>query len=66
MENRGSRARGYLLVGFLGAVGGGIAVALATKAVPRMLSQIMSRMMSEMTQRMMARMQEAGISPAEM
>ena len=46
----------------LGAIGGGIIVALATRAIPK----IMSQMMSEMMQNMMFRMRESGCDPAEM
>ena len=46
----------------LGAVGGGIIVALATRALPKMMSQMMSGMM----QNMMSQMGEAGCDPAEM
>ena len=48
----------YALVAGIGAVAGGIAVALATKAIPKMMSQAMRSMMAQMS--------EAGCDPAEM
>ena len=35
-----SRSGGYILAALLGAVGGGIAVALATKPIPKMMAQM--------------------------
>ena len=49
---------GYVLAAAMGAIGGGLFVALATKAIPNMMSKMM--------QNMMARMGENGFSPAEM
>jgi CheY-specific phosphatase CheX len=46
----------------LGAIGGGLVVAVATKAIPKMMSQMMAGMM----QNMMAQMGEAGCDPGEM
>jgi hypothetical protein len=62
MGNPSSRNRGYLLAALLGAMGGGLVVALATEAIPKM----MSRMMPAMMQRMMAQMNEGGCDPVEM
>lgn len=62
MENTGSDRKKYLLAASLGALGGGVFVALATKAIPRMMSQMMSGMMRNM----MSQMGEAGCDPAEM
>ncbi len=62
MVNPGSRNKGYVLAALLGAVGGGLLVALATRAIPTM----MTRMMTGMMQNMMARMKEAGGNPSEM
>jgi hypothetical protein len=45
---------------------GGIVVAIATKAIPKIMSRMMSQMMSEMPQKMMAQMKAEGINPAEM
>jgi hypothetical protein len=54
--------RGYVLAALLGAVGGGFAVALATKAIPR----IISRAMAEMMQTTMAQVAKDNCDPAEM
>jgi hypothetical protein len=62
MSEVGSQNRGYLLVGILSAIGGGLIVAIATKAIPKM----MSRMFSEMMGNMMSRMREQGCDPVEM
>jgi hypothetical protein len=62
MHNAGSHNRGYVLAAVLGAIGGGLVVALSTKAIPRMMSEMMPRMM----QNMMAHMGEGGFNPAEM
>ncbi len=48
---------GYVLAAAMGAIGGGLFVALTTKAIPNMMSQMM--------QNMMACMRENGFSPAE-
>jgi hypothetical protein len=61
MHSRRSRKRGYLLAALLGAVGGGAVVAIATDAIPRMMSQMMSGMM----QNMMAQMGEGEFDPSE-
>ena len=61
MQDTSSRRAGYVQVALLGAVCGGFVVALATRAIPRMMSQVMS----EMIQGMMARMGEAGCDPAD-
>ena len=62
MANTVSDRRKYILAASLGAAGGGLFVALATRAIPRMMSQMMSGMM----QNMMSQMGEAGCDPAEM
>ena len=62
MENFDSDRKKYLLAASLGALGGGVFVALATRAIPRMMSQMISGMMRNM----MAQMGEAGCDPAEM
>ena len=54
--------RGYGVATLLGAVGGGLLVALATKAIPKIMSQMMSGMMKTM----MAQMKTRGCNPAEM
>ena len=57
-----SQQRNYILATVLSALGGGLVVALATRAVPK----IMSEMMSGMMRNMMAQMEAAGCDPAEM
>ncbi|MCL4534282.1 MAG: hypothetical protein M1370_03875 [Bacteroidetes bacterium] len=52
------RYKGYLLAVAFGAIGGGFAVALLTRAIPNMMSRMM--------QNMMAQMREAGCNPLEM
>lgn len=52
------RYRGYLAAAAFGAIGGGFAVALLTKAIPKIMSNMM--------QTMMAQMREAGCNPVEM
>ncbi len=52
----------YIIAVLLGAIGGGIIVALATRAIPRIMSQMMSQMMPKM----MAQMGEGDCGPAEM
>jgi hypothetical protein len=59
MGKSGFRVRGYILAAMLGAIGGGIFVLFATKAIPKMMSQ----MMPEMMQNMMAQMRAKGCSP---
>jgi CheY-specific phosphatase CheX len=54
--------RNYLLAAALGALGGGVVMAMATKAIPKMMSQMMAGMM----QNMMRQMGEGGSDPAEM
>jgi hypothetical protein len=61
MYDAGSRGNGCVLFA-LGAMAGGLVVALATKAIPNMMSQMTSGMM----QNMMAQMQNAGCDPGEM
>ncbi len=53
-----SGGKNYLLAVTLGAVGGGLFAAWATRAMPRMMSVMMSSMMS--------RLGGEGCSPAEM
>jgi len=61
MRNRGFH-QGYLLAAALGAAAGGLVVAYATKAFPRMMASMMSQMMRDR----MAHMGEAGCDPADM
>ena len=61
MSNVSSPAKGYLLAAALGAIAGGIFVALATKAIPKVMSQAMAGMM----QRMMSQERANGCTPSE-
>jgi hypothetical protein len=56
------RRNNYAVAFLLGVVGGGLMVALATKAIPKMMKQTMSGMM----QYMMSHMSESGCDPSEM
>ncbi len=56
---RSDRVSGYLVAGVIGAVWGGLVVAIATKALPR----IMAGMMKQMMPNMMMQMKECGCSP---
>lgn len=57
-----SHVRGYAIVALLGAIGGGITFAFATRAIPKM----MSRMMCGMISNMMAQMGDGSTTPEEM
>jgi CheY-specific phosphatase CheX len=61
-EKMTDHQRKYILAGLLGATIGGLFVALATNAVPKMMSKMMSGMMGNM----MAQMEAAGCDPSEM
>lgn len=58
MDHRSSNTRGYLLAAVLGAIGGGVIVALTANIFPKMMSGMMQNMMEQMRQ--------SGCSPAEM
>jgi hypothetical protein len=58
MNKTNSPARGYALAVILGAVGGGLLVAIATKAFPKMMPAIM--------QNMMLQMRRNGFNPGDM
>ena len=58
MSATGSNSRKYVFALALGAIGGGLLVAWATRAMPKMMSGMM--------QNMMAGMREEGCDPAEM
>ena len=57
MNNTRYSARGYALAIVVGALGGGLLVAIVTKALPRMMSGMM--------QNMMMQMRKNGINPGE-
>ena len=58
MVSTNSYRKKYILATLLGAIGGGLAVAIATKAVPRMMAGMMRTMMAQMG--------EGDCDPAEM
>ncbi len=60
MDKLSSRRKEYLLAAALGALGGGLIVLWATKAIPNMLSQMMAGMMKNM----MSQMPEGGCTPS--
>ena len=62
MNKMSEQTKGYAAAFLLGAAGGGLLVALGTRAIPRMMSRLMSGTMQEM----MSRMGENGCDPAEM
>ncbi len=62
MDNLSSANRNVILAAGMGAVFGGIAVLLATRAIPKMVTQMQQGMM----QRMMGMMKEHGANPSEM
>ena len=62
MRNTGCRSGGYVFAALLGAIGGGLAVAVITKSIPRMMSQMMAGMMRNM----MAQMGGGACDPGEM
>ncbi len=57
MGDTGFSAKKYILAFAIGVIGGGIAIAWATRAMPRMMSGMMQGMMS--------RMREEGCDPQE-
>lgn len=58
VRSTSSYTRGYVLAAVLGAIGGGLIVTVATRAIPKMMSGMMRNMMAQMG--------EGGCSPAEM
>ena len=57
MSNISSRRKAYALAAALGAIAGGLIVAFATRAIPKMMSGIMRSMMAQTG--------EGGCNPAE-
>jgi hypothetical protein len=57
MNNPHASTKGYALAAILGAIGGGLLVAVATKAIPKMMSGMMHNMMMQMRAK--------GFNPAE-
>ncbi len=58
MRDQGSHSRKYMLAFGLGAIGGGLLLAWATNAMPKMMPRMM--------QNMMAQMRGEGCDPKEM
>jgi hypothetical protein len=52
--------KNYAVAILLGAVGGGLIVTLATKAIPKMMTQMMGMMKN-----MMSQMSDSGCNPSE-
>jgi hypothetical protein len=48
MDGTNSYRRNYIIASFLGAIGGGLAVAFATRAIPKMMARMMCNMMAQM------------------
>ena len=62
MSDLGSINRKVILVAALGAACGGVALLLATRAIPKMMAHMRQGMM----QNMMKMMKQRGCSPSEM
>jgi CheY-specific phosphatase CheX len=54
--------KNYAVAILFGAIGGGLFVTLATKAIPKMMTQMMSGMMKNM----LSQMSDSGCDPSEM
>ena len=61
MERKSAQNQGYFLAAGLGAIGGGLLSAVATRAIPKMMSKLMTGMMENM----MAQMGEGDCDPAD-
>jgi hypothetical protein len=62
MDKKDSQVNGYILAAGLGAIGGGLVIALITKAIPKMMSKMMAGMMANM----MAQMGGGECEPVDM
>ncbi len=62
MSDTNSQNQKIVLAFALGAVGGGVAALMATRAIPKMMDQMRTGMMSTM----MEKMKESGCTPSEM
>ncbi len=62
MKQTISQRSGYVISALLGAIGGGILVIIATRAIPNMMANMMSGMM----RKMMSQMGEGGCNPQAM
>ena len=62
MNALSDQRKNYAIAVLLGAKGGGLFITLATKAIPKIMTQMMSGMM----QNMMSQMSEGGCDPSEM
>ncbi len=61
MHRKNNPKQGYIAAFLMGVVGGGHFVALATRALPKMMSQMMAGMM----QTMMSQAGEGGCNPPD-
>ena len=66
MNDSRAQRRSVALAMVFSAVGGGLFVAVATRAIPKMISRIMGDMMRTMMTQMGAQMGAEGCNPAEM
>ena len=62
MAGTSSGRRDLVMAAVLGAMGGGVVVAIATRAIPKIMAQMMAGTM----QNMMAQMEKCGLDPAVM
>ena len=58
--------RRMLLATGIGMIVGGVAIAIITNAIPKMMQAMMAKMMAQMKSQMRAQMLATGCSPAEM
>ena len=66
MNASNEQGKNYAVAMLFGAIGGGLLVALVTRAIPKMMSQMMDHMMGGMMRNMMNHMRESGFDPSEM